>query len=232
MRDPIMTKSFSILGITMGLVLCGCSSHSVQGLSNSQAQGLNSQNATISDAKDPEIKANTHFAAGQLAEVKGETGTAISQYNDALSIDPNHLPSMYALGVIYAELKQYNTSLDVWHRYAKASNNAPESYGNIGYCYELLGNPKEAVAVYEQGIAKYPNNASCRTNYGLMLARENKIQEAVRMWTPVMTDAQIHYNLATIYRLDGRKTEARAEYQKALDEDPASDAKSRLAEMQ
>lgn len=227
-----MNKSLSILGIALGLAVCGCSSHETPGLTNSQAQKMSSENATFTQEKEPDIKANTRFAAGQLAEVKGEIGTAISQYNDALSIQPNHLPSLYRLGVIYAELKQYNTSLDIWHRYAKASNNAPESYGNIGYCYELLGNPKVAESTYKDGIAKYPNNASCRTNYGLMLARQNRIQEAVRMWTPVLTDAQIHYNLATIYRIDGRKAEARAEFQKSLDEDPTSDAKARLAELQ
>ena len=66
------------------------------------------------------------------------------------------------------------------------------------------------------GLEKDPKNVPSRTNYGLMLARQ-QIAEAVRMWNPVLSDAEIHYNLASIYALDGRKPEAKAEYQKALD---------------
>jgi Flp pilus assembly protein TadD len=52
------------------------------------------------------------------------------------------------------------------------------------------------------------------------------------MWNPVLTDAEIHYNLAGIYAQDGRKLEAKAEYQQALASDPTMiDAKARLSEL-
>lgn len=178
------------------------------------------------------MKANTRFAAGQLAESQGNFDAAIHQYNKALDIDPKHLPSLYRLGVIYAQFKNYDKSISIWQHYIAISNNAPEGYGNLGYCYELATMPKLAEATYQKGIEKDPKNASCRTNYGLMLARRHKIQEAIRMWNPVLSDAEIHYNLAGIYALDGRKQEARAEYQKALASDPTLiNARARLSEL-
>ncbi len=188
--------------------------------------------SSIPTAKEPPLKANTRFAAGQLDESEGKLDAAIHQYNDALSIDPNHLPSLYRLGVIYAEKKDYDKSIEIWNQYLAASDNAPEGYGNLGYCYELAGKSKAAQATYQKGIDKDENNAPCRTNYGLLLARKGRIQEAVRMWNPVLTQAEIHYNLASIYLQDGRKQEAKAEYQQALNLDPTMiDARARLSDL-
>ncbi|HEX4053467.1 MAG TPA: tetratricopeptide repeat protein [Tepidisphaeraceae bacterium] len=209
--------------------LCACSSHNN---SATQAQRLNQDPANLPLAKDPPLKANTRFAAGQLDESQGKVDAAIHQYNAALEIDSTHLPSLYRLGVIYAEQKNYDKSIEIWHQYLTVSNNAPEGYGNLGYCYELAGNPKLAEATYQKGIEKDANNAGCRTNYGLMLARKGRIQEAVRMWNPVLTQAEIHYNLASIYLQGGRKQEAKAEYQHALNLDPTMiDARARLSDL-
>jgi tetratricopeptide (TPR) repeat protein len=220
----------AITFVFLTFFLGACSSH------NTTPQADNSKvtpdEASVPVAKDPPMRANTRFAAGQLAESQGNFDAAIHQYNKALDIDPKHLPSLYRLGVIYAQFKNYDKSISIWQRYIAVSNNAAEGYGNLGYCYELATMPKLAEATYQKGIEKDAKNAYCRTNYGLMLARQHKIQEAIRMWNPVLSDAEIHYNLAGIYALDGRKQEARAEYQKALASDPTLiDARARLSEL-
>lgn len=213
----------------LALFLCACSSHNN---ASTQAQRLSPDPSSVPVAKEPPLKANTRFAAGQFDESQGKTDAAIHQYNAALDIDHNHLPSLYRLGVIYAGMKNYDKSIEIWRQYLTLSNNAPEGYGNMGYCYELAGDPKAAEATYKKGIEKNPNNAPCRTNYGLMLARRGRIQEAVRMWNPVLTQAEIHYNLASIYAQDGRKQEAKAEYQQALELDPTMiDARARLSDL-
>jgi tetratricopeptide (TPR) repeat protein len=228
-----MKSILTLVGLS--IFLCACSSQhnsSISGLSNSDAQKMQASNANITEAKTPPLKATTHFAAGQLDETEGALASAIHQYNACLDSDPKYLPALYRLGVIYAELKDYPTSIAVWQRYISATGNAAYAYGNLGYCYELAGQPKDAEATYLKGIAMDYKNGPCRANYGLMLARQNRIQEAVRMWTPALTDAQIHYDLATIYQSHGRKAEAKAEYQKALACDPTlDDARTRIAQL-
>jgi tetratricopeptide (TPR) repeat protein len=230
-----MNKVITLFGLS--IFLCACSSHhngaSISGLTPSDAQRMKSENAKITEAPTPALKANTRFAVGQLDEAQGNFSDAIHQYNAALDIDSKHLPSLFRLGVIYAGQKNYDQSIAIWKRYIAASGDAGYAYGNLGYCYELAGSPTLAEAAYQTGIAKNDKNVPCRTNYGLFLARQNKIQEAVRMWTPVLTEAQIHYNLASIYQQDGRKAEAKAEYQKALHCDPTLiDARARLASLE
>jgi tetratricopeptide (TPR) repeat protein len=230
-----MNKAITLCGLA--IFLCACSSShnstaSIQGLSPSQAQKMSSENASIKEAKATPVTAYTRFALGQLSESQGDFDKAIHQYNKALDLDPKHLPSLCRMGVIYAEQKNYDQSIVVWKRYIAASGDAGFAYGNLGYCYELAGDPSLAKATYLKGIEKDPKNGPCRTNYGIMLARQGRIAEALRMWNPVLTEAQIHYNLASIYEVSGRKVEAKAEFQKALDCDPTLiDARARLSEL-
>ena len=232
-----MNKAITFCGLAIFLCACSTNSHkstaSIQGLTPAQAQKMSTENVRIKEVKPTPVTANTRFALGQLAEVQGEFDNAIHQYNCALALDPKHLASLCRLGVLYAELKKYDLSIATWKRYIAASGDSGFAYGNLGYCYELDGYPSLAKATYLKGIAKDPNNGPCRTNYGIMLARQGKIEEAVRMWNPVLSQAQIHYNLASIYEVTSRKAEAKAEYQKALDSDPTLiDARARLSALQ
>jgi tetratricopeptide (TPR) repeat protein len=225
--------------VTLSVFLCACASHSstqktgsIQGLTPQEAAAMNSKNAKITDEKPPTVTADVRFAAGQLAESRGDIPGAEHQYFKALDLNPNHLPSLFQLAVIYASQKDYQKSIETWKRYIAASGDQGFGYGNLGFCYELAGMPNRAEDSYKKGIDKDPKNGSCRTNYGIFLARQGKIQEAVRMWDPVLSDAQIHYNLASVFQSNGRKAEAKSEYQKALDADPTLvDARARLAEL-
>jgi len=230
-----MKTVITLCGLTF--FLCACSSShqssaSIQGMSQSQADKMNSEHATIKEVKSVPPTADTRFALGQLAESQGNIDNAIHQYNKALELDPKHLASLCRLGVVYAQLKDYNKSIEVWKRYIAASGNAGYAYGNLGYCYQLAGYPNLAKATYQKGIDRDPKNAPCRMNLGIMLAKDGKVEEAVRMWDSVLTEAQIHYNLASVYQMNGRKEEAKAEYKKALESDPTLiDARARLSDL-
>jgi tetratricopeptide (TPR) repeat protein len=201
----------------------GCAHRDNSGASKSQPDEFGS-------VSNPPIVANTHFAAGQLAESEGRLPQAIDQYNQALSGDPKHLDSLYRLGVVYAELKDYPHAIHTWNRYIELSGGSATAYSNLGFCQELAGNPSAAEAAYLKGIAADSSNEPCHVNYGLMLARRGKSVEALRQLQIVLPPAQAHYDLASIYQMQGHKDQARAECQKAIELDPQfQDAKQKLA---
>jgi Tfp pilus assembly protein PilF len=202
------------------------------GCAKDQPHGTPPPDAVFEKIKDPPISAQTHFAAGQLAESRGDFELAIRQYRDALSLDKNHAPSLYRLGCVYAQQKRFAESIDSWKRYIAATENSATGYSNLAFAEELAGDPNAAEADYQRGIAKDPKNQPCRVNYGLMLARRGRIGEATLQLQAVLSPAQVHYNLATVHELQHRKDLARIEYQKAIALDPNfADARTRMASL-
>jgi tetratricopeptide (TPR) repeat protein len=165
-----------------------------------------------------------------LAEAQGDLDNAVRQFNDALWLQPNHSPSLFHLGRIYTELKQFPKAIDAWQRYIKATNGDATGYSNLGFCYEVAKRPTDAEAAYKQGIAKDPQNQPCRVNYGLMLAGRGDLTAAGAQLGVVLAPAEVHYDLGSVLESQGRTDAARAEYRKALQFDPKmGDAQQRLA---
>lgn len=178
---------------------------------------------------DTPINADTRFAAGQLAETQDVPARAEEQYRKALALNPNHRGALFRLGVLYAKQKRYGEAIDAWNRYLRATNDDATGYANLGFCLELAGRTDEAETAYRKGIRRDPNNAPCHVNYGLLLARHDRINEAMLQMQTVLPEAQVHYNLASVYEGLGRREQAKAEYRKALAADPRmAEAQARL----
>src|SRR5439155_20892696 len=118
---------------------------------------------------EPALNADTRFAAGQLAESRDQIDCAIVQYDQALRLNPRHLPSLYRLGIVYIKTKDYPKAIEIWERYVKATHEAPSSYSNLGFACEMAGDLANAEKAYQKGLSLDPNNQPCRVNYGLML---------------------------------------------------------------
>ena len=179
---------------------------------------------------EPPLTADTRFAAGQLAEYQGDLNRAASQFIEALKIDPNHRNSLFHLGAVYTQMGRYGDAVTMWQRYMKVTNYSPASYNNLALCYEQAGKLDEAEKTYRAGIAKDPADTSCRLNYGLMLGRHGRIDDATAQLQTVCSPAEVQYNLGSVFEQQGNKEEARRRYQRALELDPKLvDARSRLA---
>lgn len=182
--------------------------------------------------KDPKINADTYFAAGQLQESQGQRGAAIEQYRNVLKINDEHHGALYRLGVLYATMRKYDDAIATWKRYINVTHHSAVGYSNLGFSYELAGNPAEAERAYLTGIERDSDSAPCRINYGLMLTRHSRIKEGIAQMQPVLSEAEIHFNIGSVHEGFGRKALARAEYAKALKIDPKlRDASLRLQKL-
>jgi tetratricopeptide (TPR) repeat protein len=179
---------------------------------------------------DPPLTADTRFAAGQFAETQGSYDNAVAQFREALKIDPAHRLSLYHLADIYTKSKHYDDAIPLWQRYVKASNNSAGSLNNLARCYELSDRLKEAEATYRTAVERDPKDAACRVNYGVLLARQNRIDEAAAQMSVVLPPAQVQYKLGLVYEGRGKLEEAKTCYRKALQLDPKlAEAQARLA---
>jgi len=175
---------------------------------------------TVTEAAPPPINADTHSAAGQLAEARGDTDAAIIQYQQSLKLNKSHVQSLYRLGCLYATQGKFSDSIAIWKRYLKATDNSAFGYSNLAFTEELAGNPQNAEFDYKLGLKKDPGNSPCHINYGLMLARHGRIGEATIQLQAVLNPAEVHYNIASVYEQQNRKEMALIEYKQALAVDP------------
>lgn len=198
-----------------------------------QQQREGQANAPVNEFEtsgDPPITADTRFAAGQLAEAQGNFENAIAQYREAVKLDPNHREAMFRLGGVYTQTRRFNDAIVTWQRYLKLTNHSPQAYSNLALCYESAGRFDEAEQAFKAGIDRDPGNQACRVNYGLMLARRNRTDDAMAQLSTVLPPAAVHYNLGAVCEQQGRTEEAKAYYRRALELDPKlRDARSRLA---
>lgn len=234
---PASRITFHIALPLLACVAVGCAGgggpgDSVKGLSNDDADRLNSQHSRFEASEDPPFTADTRFAAGRLAESQNAPQAAIQQYNEALKINPKHEASLYRLGVVQTQQKLYPDAIKTWKKYVEVTEGSSTACSNLAFCYELAGQPRDAEATYQKGIAKDPKGAACRVNYGLMLARMNRINEAITHLGAVLSPAEVHYNIGSVYEQTGRSQEAKAEYEKTISMNPdLKDAKVRLAHL-
>jgi Flp pilus assembly protein TadD len=213
---------FAVLGLVL---VAGCA-HKDQSPQNPPPNA-----SSFEKVKDPPIQAQTHFAAGQLAESQEQFGQAISQYRKALKLDPKYADALYHLGIVCTAVHDFPSAIDAWNKYIALTHSAA-AYGNLGFCQELAGNPAAAEVAYKQGIQHDSTNEACHVNYGLMLARHGRSSEGLMQLQLVLTPAKAHYDLAAVYEQMGHRKEAKAEYAKAIELDPEfQDAKAKLASL-
>lgn len=214
------------------LLIAGCQASKEASASAKERAKISEADIKFESSEDPPLQAKTHFAAGQLAESQANYPVAIEQYWAALKLQPRYREPLFRLGIVYCHLEHYPDAIVAWKEYLKAAEGDPTGYSNLAFCYELAGKHSEAEEAYRKGIDKDPTNNPCRVNYGLMLARDNRIAEATLQLQAVLTPAQVHYNLASVYEHQGSKERARSEYRKAINLDPSlADAEVRLSVM-
>jgi tetratricopeptide (TPR) repeat protein len=178
------------------------------------------------------LTANTHFAAGQVAESQGDMQRALTQYQAACDLDPTLSAPLMRMGMIYTRGGQFDRAVDIWHRYIKVTRDDAAGYCDLGYTLELARRDAEAETAYKTAISKQPSNETARVDYGLMLARQGRMSDATAQLQAVLTPAEVHYYLGSVLESEGKKTQAQAEYREALKLDPdMTDAQSRLAGM-
>ncbi len=215
-----------VLSITASGLLGGCAKNPN---ANRGKVPLNTPVDEFGSQREPDVTAETHIAAGRVAESREDLGNAILQYEAATQKSPKSAEAWYLLASTRARATQYDASISAWHTYIKLVGNDASAYANLGFTYDLARKFTEAEKAYRKGIEIDPKNKAARTNYGLMLAKSGRIDDARRQFAAVLPPAAVQYNIASVYEQQGKTELARAEYQAALKTDPKfTAAKSRL----
>jgi len=102
------------------------------------------------------------------ASALGNWDLVVAQYDKILSIDPNNTVTLYRLGLILYDKKDYKQA---YTYFEKVVNLYPFDYQSIlmlGWSNYRLGKTREAKILFNKALLYYPEDASAKEGLGLI----------------------------------------------------------------
>jgi Tfp pilus assembly protein PilF len=141
-------------------------------------------------------------------------------YQQALSIDPNHLPGYLGLARLYIQMEDYPHAVATYRSALKVAPRDASLWFELGMCY---GRQKDWSGGLE-GLTKAaeldPENRRYVNTLGYALAWVGRYPDSLQCFGRVMSEAKAHYNLARVLQRQQQTDLARQHLQLALQQDP------------
>jgi tetratricopeptide (TPR) repeat protein len=183
----------------------------------------NAKEADAAYAKTISLDPNNAFHRriyGNFLLKQGDVQKSIAEYKKALDIYPNYLYN--TLKDCYIALGVEDSMLDANMEHPMLSiargihSQDVKSYMTVARFYESKGWYDAAFSEYEQAIELEPERIDVRTRLSNMLARLERLPEAVAIWEKFLEsysqDSQAYGQLAILYTKQGRLDEAIQQY--------------------
>jgi protein O-mannosyl-transferase len=163
-------------------------------------------------------------------------GSAIDMWKDTVSKSPQKLRPRFQLAQAYFQTAACADSAD---EYGKAAALEPPDWELLldwGLAYDCAGNPRQAIAKFQQAAARHPDG-HVYSQIGMEYGKIGKYQEALdALATAQRLDpgfAMTYYYLGNIHAIQGNQAQARDDYQHVLALDPhnapATEALARMS---
>ena len=175
-----------------------------------------------------------HNNLGTILESEGHIEQAISHYEEALRLKPDHAEAHNNLGNTFHKSGRTDAAI---HEYREAIRFKPDyatAYGNLGTTLGAKGRNDEAIRQFQEAIRLNPLDGLAHYNFGIVLFKNNQaddaikeLQDAVRL-LPDYVNARINLGIALGSR--DRMEEAIGQFREVLrlkPDDP--DARNNLA---
>ncbi|XP_074925293.1 protein O-mannosyl-transferase TMTC1 isoform X2 [Chelonoidis abingdonii] len=149
----------------------------------------------------------------------GAPERAVSHYQQAIWLSPNHYVAMVNLGRLYRSLGQ-NKQAEAWYKRALKVSRKAEILSPLGALYYNTGRYKEAIQVYREATALQPSNKEIRLALAQVLAMMGQTKEAEKMTNHIVTEEakclECYRLLSAIYSKQERYSKALEAIDKAL----------------
>jgi tetratricopeptide (TPR) repeat protein len=211
MHISIRTGSAVLAALAMSFG--GCKS------SNRHEQAGIPADAKVEEVRSVAPDAKVHIAAGDFAVNQGNRVEAIRQYEKALQLDPTGKIALYKMATLYTYDGQFDLAVATWQKYVDATNQSAGAYVNLGRANELAGKWKAAEVAYLRAINRESMNRAARVNYGILLAKRDRLDEAETQLGKVLRPEEVQYNLGSVHELRRDFAAASAAYTRAVEID-------------
>lgn len=169
-------------------------------------------------------RATSFFNLGYLYGEMGDFTRAVSAYQMALDINPNHGKALYNLGNLYRDKGRLAEALAMYQRTVKADPGKSDAFLSMGAIYDRRGNRELAKENFQKAIKADPRNARAWFNLGYVEEQAGILQKALDFYQKSIKldpgNTEAHYNLGNVYARKGKNQEAISSYLRAVEADP------------
>ena len=123
-----------------------------------------------------------HFNLGNALRDQGRHQGAVTAYQTALELDPEHSGSINNLGLSLTELGWFEEAEAAFQRGLEFDPEDTEVLNNLGLLKANTGQNESAERYYRKALEIDPNNATYMNNLGLALVEQNRLEEAERYY--------------------------------------------------
>jgi tetratricopeptide (TPR) repeat protein len=166
-----------------------------------------------------------HFSLGLLADAKGETAEALSQYQAALREKPNDYAISNQLGKLLDKIGKYDEAIAQFRRSLQLNPQIAAPRRNLGLALIQQGNYGQGMKEFEELLRLNPHDTETYVCMGFALLNLRRNEEAIPKFREVLRykpdSPEGHYGLAFAFSEQGRLGEAMPELREALRLRPA-----------
>ena len=228
---PKHLRLFALCATAAGLAcLSGCQSFSIPGLKQNKqpiaatstlphlendglAPAASGTGSTLTDKQRAGVQM---FVASQF-ESSNEPDRAVQAYREVIQKDPECAGAYHRLAILRDKAGKHDESFKLFHDAIRRDPKNPEIHCDLGYSLYLQRRWQDSENSLRRAIALRPNHNRAHNNLGLVLARTDRHQDALREFSQVgCTEAEARANLAHALLLESRWAEAEAQCERAL----------------
>lgn len=93
---------------------------------------------------------------------------AVEYLSTAMRLDPSNTNILYALGMYYQEIEQYDEAEKYYHQILDINANSTDAWNNLGYIALAKGDKARAAECFDKALEADPNNEYALTNRNLI----------------------------------------------------------------
>lgn len=165
-----------------------------------------------------------HYNYGNYLLQRGQANDAISQYQDALTIDSHNAVARNNLGTALLQKGQTNQAIMQYQQTIKDDPGYILAHINLGNALLPRGQIQEAITQYQEALKIEPGNSAALHNLGNALLQNGQVDEAISQYRSEITNdpdyALAYYNLGNALQQKGQLDEAISQYQQSIKIDP------------
>jgi arylsulfatase A-like enzyme/Flp pilus assembly protein TadD len=164
---------------------------------------------------------DAHQMLGQIANGEKRHEDAVSHFQRALELSPDHERSLFGLSAAYENLERFDDALVGYHRLIEISGSDVRATVAIADIHVGLKQFDKAAVVLEEAAGKDEASAFIANKLGEVRVEQGRTADAIPLFKQAITEkddfALPHFNLGVLYEERGDVRPAMQEYELALE---------------